>query len=239
MPQPQPLGELAHRLECLTRPPAEGCYRHEPEQFEPLCGCNAIGEGIELGRCDSPTLGIVCEIELDEYLPGLRAGEGVDERLPVDGVQHLRVLAHLLRLLRLELSDEMPGRIEIGKLRDLRLRLLVAALAEIPHPEFVELAYEHCRVELGDDDGSDGLGVTPGFPRGIHYPPANGFEPFGKAGLMRGHDYLRKSGMSRSLSSSSNDLSAGACTRLGSAFQAESGSAATGAVPAGVASGIT
>lgn len=79
MPLPQPLRELAHRLECLTRPPAEGCYRHEPEQFEALAGCDAIGEGVELGRRDSPTLGIVCEIELDEHLPGLGAGEGVDE----------------------------------------------------------------------------------------------------------------------------------------------------------------
>ena len=92
---------------------AERCDRHEPEQVEtgrarararrargtsagctpPRCGSSVRLSCRKMPRCRSAP-------------PGAKR---VDERLAVDRVDHVGVLAHLPRLLALQLADEVPG----------------------------------------------------------------------------------------------------------------------------------
>ncbi len=67
---------------------------------------------------------------------GRRRGpvEGVDQSGAVDRVDDVGVVRHRSRLVRLELTDEVPGEVEVGARRRLRGGLLVAVLADVVAP---------------------------------------------------------------------------------------------------------
>ncbi len=136
-----------------------------------------------------------------------------------------RVATHGTGLVALQLPHEMPGEVEIGELGRLRGGLLVPVLPDVSHPEFEELPHERRRMELGHDDAGQLCRVAPGRTSRVCDPAVDVGEAIGEAAV--GH-YFKKSGTSRS-SSSSKSRSSGAtgCVigRSGSADQPPSLSA--------------
>src|SRR5690606_13002435 len=150
-------------------------------------------------------------------------GEGVDERGAIDRVDDARVAARLAGLVALQLADEVPDRVQVGGPLGLRPGLLVAVLAEVAHAEPVQLAHEPRGVELGDDDRGELVHPASRRPGGVRDAGLDRREPLGEPlAVIRGH--LRKSGTSRSPSSSSKAGSLGAAGSCGSSSQTRSAS---------------
>lgn len=101
------------------------------------------------------------------------------------------------------------GRGEIGELRDLGLGLLMATLSEVTNAQIGKLPHQCRRMELRHDDRRDLRRVPAGIACRLRHLGGDR----GQACLEVGHRYLRKSGMSRSPSSSSKLRSMGAVTR--------------------------
>ena len=111
---------------------------------------------------------LVREVDLDEHgqhAPLLRGGarEPLRQGGPVDRVDRVEERGRLLRLVRLEVADEVeaqPGGPQVGELRGLRLRLLDAVLAEVAEAGREGLAHRGGGLGLADADEADAGGVA-------------------------------------------------------------------------------
>src|SRR6218665_2978765 len=121
---------------------------------------------------------------------------------PINRVNNTRIAANLPRLIALQLPNKMPAKVKQRQFLRLRTRLLVTALTDLTHPQFRQFGNKRCRVKLCHNDRRDRCRVTFCAPRGIHDLAPHRREPLGEIG------HFRKSGISRSSSSSSKPGSA-------------------------------
>jgi hypothetical protein len=95
-------------------------------------------------------------------------------------VHEVGVAGDAARLPRLELSHEVPGEVKPSAVSGLGRGLLVAVLAEVPHPELPQQADVAGGVRLGDRDQGDVTGVAPGDRAGLLDPVPDVGQPGGQ-----------------------------------------------------------
>src|SRR6185312_16260367 len=201
-------GCAAHPREGASRFFIERRDRHDPEQAQAGRLDDALRHGLEVCILHSTPAWVVGEIQLHEAVDRtVRRGEGVDQRGSIDRVDDRGIVPRLASLLALQLADEMPVELEVGQLRGLGRGLLVAVLAEVTHPERVQAPHELRRVELGHHDRRDRGSIPPCFPGGLGDGLLHAAQPRREVTVVRHLPppecrYLRKSGTSRSSSSS-------------------------------------
>ena len=232
------LGGLPHLRESTPGLDLERSYRHEPAQEQAVSSRDPGRKWQEIGLMHTASRWIVREVELNEHVERVGCGEGIHKGIAVDRMDHVHVGAHRPRLLRLELADEVPRSVEAGEFAHLRLSILVPALAEVADAELIQLADEGRRVELGDNDSCEILGVATSRARGIPDLAGHASEALGES-----IHYFRKSGMSRSAPSSSSKLRSMGDVGGDIGSSAQAASAASAALPldpaTGSASGMT
>src|SRR6218665_3675079 len=121
---------------------------------------------------------------------------------PINRVNNTRIAANLPRLIALQLPNKVPAKVKRRQFLRLCTRLLVTVLTDLAHPQFRQLGNKRCRVKLCHDDHRDRCRVAFCAPRCIHDLTLHRREPLGEIG------HFRKSGISRSSSSSSKPGSA-------------------------------
>src|SRR6218665_182071 len=121
---------------------------------------------------------------------------------PHNPVKNTRIPTNLPRLIALQLPNKVPAKVKRRQFLRLCTRLLVTVLTDLAHPQFRQLGNKRCRVKLCHDDHRDRCRVAFCAPRCIHDLTLHRREPLGEIG------HFRKSGISRSSSSSSKPGSA-------------------------------
>ena len=95
-------------------------------------------------------------------LSRVTAGESIHQRRSVDRVNDVGISAHCARLVRLQLPDEVPRKIDqVSALQRLRFRFLVAVLADISDAEVEHVSNKLSGVKLRHNDERDLTRVTP------------------------------------------------------------------------------
>src|SRR4029077_10154357 len=128
--------------------------------------------------------------------------EGTDQPQPVHRMHDMGVPGHAGALIRLQLPDEVPGKGEIGALRGLRRRLGVAVLPDIGHAQVAEQPDVGRGSGLGHRDQRQLADLSPGRLARLGDAAADFGQPQGEFFPPAGVGHFRKSGTSRSSSSS-------------------------------------
>ena len=124
---------------------------------------------------------------LDEALLLDAFAELARQRLPIDGVDVVHHARHETRLVRLQVTDEVPPHIgEIGELRRLLDELLRVVLPEVSLPRGVGLTDRRSGLGLRYRDEAHRSRVALGSGRRTRDAIANGREPVGDAHRRRG-----------------------------------------------------
>jgi hypothetical protein len=114
---------------------------------------------------DSASARVVGEVHFDKDTNvSILVGEFGKKRLPIDGVDHIRVLGNRFGLIGLQLTLEMPHQVKVGCLSVFGDSFLVTVFTEVALAKRVKLANEGYRVKFGHHNRGDVRGVSPGCP---------------------------------------------------------------------------
>src|SRR6185437_16191479 len=180
---------------------------HHAAEHQPFLGRQRLGQGRNVPR-DRPAAGrIAVQAHLDQALddpPGPARGftEGPDQPQPVHRMHDAGVPDHAGGLVRLQLPDEVPGEIQVGALGGLRRRLGVAVLPDVGHAQLAEQPDVGRGPGLGHRDQRQLAGLPPGRLARLGDTAADFGQPQGEFFPPAGVGHFRKSGTSRSSSSS-------------------------------------
>src|SRR6266567_1843550 len=193
--------------ERAGRPHGQRGDGHHAAEHQPLLGRQRLGQGRNLGR-QRPAAGrIAVQAHLDQALdhpPGPARGlaEGTDQPQPVHRMHDMSVPSHAGALVRLQLPDEVPGEVELGALGGLRRRLGVAVLPDVGQAKLAEQPDVGRGPGLGHRDQRQLADVPPGRLACLGDSAADFGQPQGEFFSPAGLGHFRKSGTSRSSSSS-------------------------------------
>src|SRR5580693_5129071 len=200
-------GVVAQPGEGVSGRHAERGDGHHARQDQPRLGHQGLGQPRNLAGRGPAARGIAVQADLDQALddppgPAGARAERVDQPQPVDRVHEGGVAHDAGGLVGLQLADEVPDEIEVGALRGLWRRFRVTVLPEIGNAEPAQQPDVGSGEGLGHRDERDVLGLTArGLARGGNAFAHRG-EPHGEVFPPRRISHLRKSGTSRSSSSS-------------------------------------
>jgi len=177
-------GEFAEEWAGTLRIVEKRRNRHQPLQLKMPEGGEIFREGGQIRFRNSAFCGFVAEMHLDEdaellIFRGSRGIEPLREGEAIDRVDAVEEAGGARGFVALQVTDQMPGGVEICDRRNFAFKFLNAILTEMAEASVEGRDYRVRRMRLCYGDNRDFLGATPGTMRGAGDALANPREIFG------------------------------------------------------------